>query len=179
MNSTLYLGGIALVVLTSAGCAVQAGGGPQLGPDGVENTGTAASALSPSDPVAAVAVNFLTGGDDKRSDSVVTFQLTVNGVTSTFQTDGQGVEWANNTWSGYFYATLPANTVNGNISNLKVNLAEHNSFIETDDNWNMQEISIWTELPSGAWSNIANPGGNPLARLTGSSGTWSWGTWPQ
>jgi hypothetical protein len=169
--------GISLVVLTAGGCS--AGSGPATGPDGKENTGATSSALSPSDPVAEVAVDFFTGGDDKRSDSVVTFQLTINGVTNTYQTDGQGTDWGNNTWSGFFYATLPQNTVNGDISNLVVNLAEHDSFIESDDNWNLQEISVWTENPNGSWSNIGTPGGNPLKRFTGSSGQWSWGTWPQ
>ncbi len=171
--------GLSLLALAFGGCSSDLGNGPDKTPDGAENLGTTQSALSPSDPVAAVAVAFFTGDDDKRSNSVVTWELTVNGVTSTYQTDGQGNTWNNNTWTGYFYATLPQNTTNGQISNLGVHLSEHDGFIQTDDNWNLNEITVWTENPNGSWSNISNPGGDPLKRFTGSSGQWWWNTWPQ
>jgi len=166
------------LALAATGCSAGIGG-PSTGPDGKENTGNSEQALSPSDPVAEVALNFFTGGDDKRDNSVVTYQLTIGGITSTYQTDGQGHEWANDTWSGYFYANVPQNTTNGQFSNLGVNLAQHSSFIQTADNWNINEISLWTLNPNGSWTNIANPGGNPLVRLTGSNGQWWWNTWPQ
>jgi hypothetical protein len=167
----------ALLALAATGCS--GAPGPSTGPDGKENVGSSAQALSPSDPVAEVAVAFYTGGDDKRGNSVVTWQLTVGGITSTHQTDGSGNDWGNDTWTGFFYANLPQNTTNGQITNLGVNLAEHSSFVQTADNWNCNEISVWTENPNGSWTNIATPGGNPLFRLTGSQGQWWWGTWPQ
>jgi hypothetical protein len=170
--------GLAFVGLTVAGCAANTGpAGPSTGPDGKENTGESAAALSPNDPVTMVAIAFYTGGDDKRSNSEVTWQLTLRGITSTYQTDGN--TWGNDSWSQYFYARLPAGFRNGDISNLGVHLTEHNGFIQTDDNWNMNQISVWTLSPAGYWSNIANPGGSPLKRFTGSDGQWWWNTWPQ
>ena len=168
------------VFCVSGICAIAAGCSAGAGPDGPggpseENTGTVKNELSAGDQVTLVAVNMLTGGDDKRSDSEVTFRLNINGQVSQYTTDGQGVEWNNNTWSGWFYARLPVNTNFGAIRDIGVELWEHDGFIQTDDNWNLNELDIWAQQPNGAWTFVASPGGNPLVRLTGSQGTWHWG----
>lgn len=159
------------------GCSGEMGAPTPPGPDQAEQekTATTSSALSGGDQVTTVAVWFQTGGDDKRSDSEVTFRLNINGQVSQYTTDGQSTQWANNSWHGPFYAQLPANTLFGAIRDIGVELWEHDGFIETDDNWNLQELWIDAEQPNGSWTFIASPGGNPLVRLTGSQGTWHWG----
>ncbi len=158
--------GMSFLAVTVAGCAVGAGAnGPATGPDGKENVGQSAAALSPSDPVTMVAVSFYTGGDDKRGGTEVDWELTIRGINSTYQTDSS--DWGNYTWTPYYYARVPQGITNGDISNLGVNLVEHDGFIQMPDNWNMNEISVWTPNPNGSWNNIANPGGNPLKRFYG------------
>jgi hypothetical protein len=47
-------------------------------------------------------------------------------------------------------------------------LTSHNSLLETDDNWNIETITITVNGPGG-FALLLNQTGNPLARLTGST----------
>jgi hypothetical protein len=50
---------------------------------------------------------------------------------------------------------------------ITITLTSHNSWPETDDNWNIQTVGI-TLKGSRAPACLYKHGGNPLARLTGS-----------
>jgi hypothetical protein len=54
------------------------------------------------------------------------------------------------------------------FGDITITLTSHNSFGETDDNWNVQNVSITVNGASGS-ACLYNHGGNPLARLTGSA----------
>jgi len=152
-----------------------------------EHEGTTAEAkselLSADTPVHMIAVQFYTGGDDKRSDSDVTMKFNIDNHWNGADTNSSGSEWNNNTWSPFTYYQTPSGIRVKDLSNFCVDLIEHDSFIETDDNWNINQINIWELIPNGsggsAWTLAATPSGNPLVRLTGSKGEWCMGYWPQ
>jgi hypothetical protein len=184
--------GSSVLMLATQGCSGTVG--TRTGPDGkTEATGKTSSALAGSDALSQIAVQFETGGDDKRSDSQVWFHVTVNGFDQQCTTDGTGNTWQNWTWTQWFFCNLPAGTHNQDISNFWVSWAQGGGgFIQTGDNWNMESVNIWAWDDNsctatdgngnctqfGAWQFKGQPGGNPLQRFKGDVTTWSWGGWP-
>jgi hypothetical protein len=58
------------------------------------------------------------------------------------------------------------------IAGVNITLTSHDSFPETDDNWNIQSASIsLSNSATGQNKCFSNALGNPFARLTGSSPT--------
>jgi hypothetical protein len=115
-----------------------------------------------------------TGGDDLRGDSSATAELfSVNGQalqTVTLKTQKAG-GWSNNS-THTVAAKLTQSLSADEIGRIAVTLTSHNGFLETDDNWNINEITI--QLYNGSATNqLADVKGNPYVRLTGSQPTKS------
>jgi hypothetical protein len=154
----------------------------QTTPDGTEvELGEARDELALTDQLTQVAVRFQTGGDDKRTDSQVFFQVAVNGVWSLYSAGGTGTTWSNGTWTGFFYGNLPAGTRNQDITNFRVSWQQGiGGFIQSGDNWNMEAVDIWVfDATFGAWVQKGTPIADPLQRFTGSTTSWLWPVgWP-
>jgi len=116
-----------------------------------------------------ITFNIGTGGDDLRGDSSATASIVLPGGTQTFtlkaQSDG---EWANNSDHVKTFAIAGAAQPLSAFGPITFTLTSHNSFTETDDNWNIQNVDITVSGSSGS-AVVLNRGGNPLARLTGSN----------
>lgn len=111
-----------------------------------------------------------TGGDDLRGDSSATATLQApNGATLqviTLKAQNQS-GWSNNS-SHAVTAGLSRPQSVSSIGHIVITLTSHNSFGESDDNWNIQSVTV-TLLNNGASpTQLVNSSGNPLARLTGS-----------
>jgi hypothetical protein len=115
-----------------------------------------------------VTFNIGTGGDDLRGDSSATASIVLPGGTQTFTLKAQSDPgWGNNSdHVKTFTIAGPAQPLLA-FGDIKITLTSHNSFPETDDNWNIQTVNITVNGASGS-SCLYNHGGNPLARLTGS-----------
>jgi hypothetical protein len=127
---------------------------------------------TPVAPVAAkfnqVTFNIGTGGDDLRGDSSATASIVLPGGTQTFTLKAQSDPgWPNNSDHTKTFTIAGAAQPLSAFGNITITLTSHNSFGETDDNWNVQTVSITVNGSSGS-ACLYNKGGNPLARLTGS-----------
>jgi len=173
-SSWRVVAGIIVGALAMAGCGVSTTDAdePELG--------EASDGLAGTDRLDMIAVRFHTGGDDKRSDSQVFFNVFINGFVNQFSAGGTGATWPNWTWTDYFFGRLPAGTRNMDIGNFWVTWsAGSGSFIQTGDNWNMEHVEIWVwDSTLNGWQFKGQPGGDPLQRFTGSTTLWSWGGWP-
>ena len=114
---------------------------------------------------------IVTGNDDLRGDSSATAALQApNGGTLqviTLKSQNQP-GWENNS-THTVTAGLSQPQATSAIGHIVITLTSHNSFGESDDNWNIQTVAV-TLLNNGASPlQIVNSPGNPLARLTGSS----------
>jgi hypothetical protein len=114
-----------------------------------------------------ITFNIGTGDDDLRGDSSATASIVFPSGTQTFILKAQSDPgWANNS------ETVKTFTIAGQAQPLSafgaitITLTSHNSFGETDDNWNIQSINIIVNGSSGSQS-LFNKTGNPLSRLTG------------
>ena len=158
----------------------------------------ATSNCAPQPPplsVTAASVSIGTGNDDARSDTELwaTFSgepaiclkpsnnaqpdgVCNNGGNATDKNGNQS--WNNWTTSSQQF-TLTTPQPLAAISQLTIQLLEHNNGFETDDNWDIQSISVSLIDTSGNKTQVlglANPqdpnnSNNCFARLTGSNGT--------
>lgn len=115
-----------------------------------------------------------TGGDDLRGDSSATAELfSVNGQalqTLTLKAQNAG-SWGNN--STHTVEAKLAQPLSGDeIGRVAVTLTSHNGMFETDDNWNVNEITMQLYNGSSTYQ-LADVKGNPYVRLTGSQPTKS------
>ena len=115
-----------------------------------------------------------TGGDDLRGDSSAAAELfSVNGQalqTLTLKAQNAG-GWSNNS-AHTVEAKLAQPLSADEIGRIAVTLTSHNGFLETNDNWNINEITI--QLYNGSTTNqLTDVKGNPYVRLTGSQPTKS------
>jgi len=109
-----------------------------------------------------------TGGDDLRGDSSATAALQGPGGASfetvTLKTQGQA-SWGNN--SGHI-VVAPFNQASQTaLGQVAITLTSHDSFPETPDNWNIQNLTATVFSPTGGILCQQSLSGNPLARLTG------------
>jgi hypothetical protein len=134
------------------------------------DTNTCVSAFGPS-----VRFDITTGGDDLRGDSSASAALSViGGAVQTVTLKSQSnPSWDNNTThevvAGLSPAQLPSQA--SPLSGLGITLTSHNSFLETDDNWNINNVTMSVLAPTGQVVCTMSNGGTPLARLTGSART--------
>jgi len=116
-----------------------------------------------------VTFNIETGGDDLRGDSSATASIVLPGGKQTFTLKAQSDPgWGNNSNHSKTFTIAGAAQPLSAFGDITITLTSHNSFLETDDNWNIQNVSITVNGPSGS-ACLYNHGGNPLARLTGSA----------
>jgi hypothetical protein len=118
-----------------------------------------------------------TGGDDLRGDSSATASLERPGGASfetvTLKTQNQS-SWGNN--SGHIVVGAFNQASQTALGQVAITLTSHDSFPETQDNWNIQNLTAKVLSPTGAVLCQQSLSGNPLARLTGSAGTGVFGT---
>lgn len=116
-----------------------------------------------------IVFNIGTGGDDLRGDSSATATVKIGGGTQTFTLKAQSDPgWSNNSDHVKTFAIAGAAQPLSAFGNITITLTSHNSFPETDDNWNIQSCVVTLNGPSGS-ATLVNKSGNPLARLTGSA----------
>jgi hypothetical protein len=115
-----------------------------------------------------IVFNITTGGDDLRGDSSATASVVIAGETQTFTLKAQSdPAWPNNSNNvRTFTIAGPAQPLS-NFGNVTITLTSHNSWFQTDDNWNIQSVSISLSGPNVS-ACLLSQSGNPLARLTGS-----------
>jgi hypothetical protein len=115
-----------------------------------------------------ITFNIGTGGDDLRGDSSAKASVHIGGGSQTFTLKAQSDPgWGNNSdHIKTFTISGPAQPLSA-FGNVTITLTSHNSFPETDDNWNIQNVTITLNGPAGSaiWLRRS---GNPFARLTGS-----------
>jgi len=161
-----------IAVVGIAGCAIES---PAEGDPITEVT---TSSLSGDTLVSMVAIAFNTGNDDKRGDSRVWIQISLNNGNSSIQEVGGGSTWPNWSSSGFQYINLPSGTRNQDIQAVKIGWQQGGGGWN-GDNWNLQSLSIYALDPAtGQWSFQGGPGGNPLQRFTGNVTEFVWG-WVQ
>jgi pimeloyl-ACP methyl ester carboxylesterase len=138
----------------------------------------AAATFLPADAAVAQSFNQIqfvigTGGADLRGDSAATATLkAANG--STLQTitlyNGSGSGWSNSS-SHTVTAKLSPALSRSQIASIEIKQIEHNSGFETDNNWNVNSVTVSLLNNGSAAQQIVSVSGNPFARLTGSAPT--------
>ncbi len=116
---------------------------------------------------------IVTGSDDLRGDSSATATIKApNGSVLqviTLKAQNQA-GWNNNSTHDLIFALSPPQPLS-QLQNILITLTSHDSFGETDDNWNIQSVNITASNPPGPAQCLINSGGNPLARLTNNAPT--------
>jgi hypothetical protein len=116
-----------------------------------------------------ISFNIATGGDDLRGDSSATASICFPGGTRTFTLKSQSdAGWANNSDHVKTFAVSGPDLPLSFFGSITITLTSHNSFPETDDNWDIQSVGV-TVKGSGGSSCVLDQKGTPLSRLTGSS----------
>jgi hypothetical protein len=115
-----------------------------------------------------ITFNIETGGDDLRGDSSATAAVFLPTGTQTFTLKAQhDPGWGNNSSHSKSFTIAGPAQPRSAFGAITFALTSHNSLFESDDNWNIQSVSIILSGPGGS-ACLLNQGGNPLARLTGS-----------
>ncbi|MFB6393760.1 hypothetical protein [Polymorphospora lycopeni] len=116
---------------------------------------------------------FRTGGDDLRSNSEVMPFLTTRYGDVELQHFRSG--FGNNSTHTKVLGLHNLNwTVNScDVTGLKLRMLSHNGPFQTDDNWNLDAVTMYGYGQNGAYSYYFHAAGTPLKRFTGSSQWWS------
>ena len=110
-----------------------------------------------------------TGSDDLRGDSSATASVVLPNGSQTFTLKAQSDPgWGNGSNNARTFPIAGPPQVLPSFGAITITLTSHNSFGETDDNWNIQYLQVTVDGPSGN-NLLCNQSGNPLARLTGSA----------
>jgi hypothetical protein len=108
-----------------------------------------------------------TGSDDLRGDSSANAALQKSGG-STFETAPLKTQsasgWGNN--SGHIAVDGFNQSSQTALGQVAITLTSHDSIGESDDNWNIQNMTVSVLTPSGGILCKQSFSGNPLARLT-------------
>ncbi len=141
--------------------------------------GNAQAQLTANSPMKQIQFIIKTGSDDLRGDSEATAEIfSANGqplqkVTLKKQSDSS---WDNNS-THTVLAELSQQLSASQIGEIAISLIQHPGFLETDDNWNVEAVSVNLVLPyAGTFPLINNQHGFPLVRLSGSKPTVTIGT---
>jgi hypothetical protein len=160
-TSTLQDGSTGVVRLS------QNAGGSGVGPSATFSNGQGCLAGAAQDQIEFI---IATGGDDLRGDSEGQAKVFFTGGGSmTVELKGSNNGSFDNNTVHVVTASLPAG--HAPIDHVDVSLIEHDGFIETDDNWNIEGMNIETIGSDGLETCEADQTGDPQVRLTGSSGT--------
>ncbi|HVQ95318.1 MAG TPA: hypothetical protein VMU51_30085 [Mycobacteriales bacterium] len=135
-----------------------------------------AAPVGPCTSLRAFTFNTITGGDDLRDNSEVT----------PFLTSTAGDIELQHFWGPYGNGSSHAVTVtfqnpNWSISScsvtgIKLHMVSHNGIFQTDDNWNMDFVSMSGYGVNGEYRYYVSasvPGGGTVKRFTGSDQWWS------
>jgi pimeloyl-ACP methyl ester carboxylesterase len=112
-----------------------------------------------------------TGGADLRGDcsATATLESSSGAVLQTITLyNGSGSGFPNNS-TNTINATLSTPLKPSDIGKIVITQIEHNNFGETDNNWNINSVTVTLSNPGGGSQQIASASGNPLVRLTGSA----------
>jgi hypothetical protein len=116
---------------------------------------------------------IVTGSDDLRGDSSANAVIQApNGSTIqviTLKAQNQS-GWNNNSTHDLVFALNPPQPIS-QLQNILITLTSHDSFGESDDNWNVQSVNITVFNPGQPAQCLINSGGDPLARLTNNAPT--------
>ncbi len=116
-------------------------------------------------------INFtiVTGDDDLRDDSTATAVVDIAGIPQLFTLKKAGESgWANGSTHVLTFQIGGVARHRSAFGATTITLTSHDSFPETQDNWNIQSLAIALSGASGV-ACLHNQQGNPLARLTGSA----------
>ena len=114
-----------------------------------------------------------TGGDDLRGDSsaTATLQSTTGATLANLTLKAQNqAAWENNTTHTVTFPLNPPVSA-PTIGHLLITLTSHNSATETDDNWNIETLTVMLSNSGSAPNVIVRGRGDPMVRLTGSDPT--------
>jgi hypothetical protein len=119
-----------------------------------------------------ITFNIVTGGDDLRSDSEAQATIAVAGqAPQTVELKSQSdASWDNNSTHIVTFALSSPQPLSAFV-NVTISLIEHDGFIETDDNWNIQTVNVTLSSSMGGETCLFSGAGNPYVRLTGSAGS--------
>lgn len=112
-----------------------------------------------------------TGSDDLRGDSSATAALLAsNGTTlQTITLKSQSAPgWNNNSTNTVTAALSPALT-QAQIAHITITLTSHNSFTESNDQWNVQAVSVSLSNNGNGRILLVSGSGNPFHQLNSSS----------
>lgn len=109
-----------------------------------------------------------TGGDDLRGDSSATAKVVLPGGPQTFTLKAQSDPgWSNNSVNiRTFTIAGPAQPISA-FGAITITLTSHNGIFQTDDNWNINTLSVAVSGAGGS-DGLFTANGDPLVRLTGS-----------
>jgi hypothetical protein len=129
------------------------------------------SAFGPS-----IQLSIGTGGDDLRGDSSAVAALNKPGGATfedvTLKTQSES-GWGNNT--GHIVVDSFNQSSQTALGQVAITLTSHDSFLESPDNWNIQNLLATVFSPTGSILCRQSLSGDPLARLTQQAPT---GTFP-
>jgi hypothetical protein len=169
------INGLTLKLMTSTGgtiCEQDLAGNPLTRLTGSVPTATFFTPnCSPAPPATIfdhVTFNIVTGGDDLRGDSEGTTQISfIGSPPQTFTLKAQSdPSWGNNSTHTRTFALASPQPLSS-IFSVTITKIEHNGFIETDDNWNIQTVNVTLSGPGGQ-ACLFSGAGDPFVRLTGS-----------
>lgn len=114
-----------------------------------------------------------TGNDDLRGDSAATATLGItNGTSQTLTLKAKDAgSWDNNTTHAVITALQPPQlpSTNAALTSATITMAEHSSWFETPDNWDMANVLLRVFDVTGKQVCAMSAGGSPLQRFTGSN----------
>lgn len=111
---------------------------------------------------------IITGDDDLRDDSSATATLNqTNGITRTFTLKAKDEsDWQNNSEHTRTFALLADHPLSA-FETITIKMTSHNSFPETNDNWNIQSLNVIVSKSGNDPACLVSLSGNPFKRLTG------------
>src|SRR5271157_5240528 len=112
---------------------------------------------------------IVTGGDDLRADSSATAALLgANGTTLQVIALKNQTQpgWNNNSTHAVTAALAPPQPASA-IGRIVITLTSHNAPFETDDNWNIQSVTVNLSNNGANQLQLLGASGSPLVRLTG------------
>ncbi|OJF12104.1 hypothetical protein [Couchioplanes caeruleus] len=114
------------------------------------------------------------GGDDLRHNSEVVVWLTgtPGGDTELQHVWGGIPNWSNRTYS-ISYQNTNWHVNSCSVTGIRVRMISHNGTFETNDNWNMQSITLHGFSDGGAPAYAISANGDPVKRFTGSAPEWT------
>jgi hypothetical protein len=132
----------------------------------------AASPVGPCGNLRSFTVDFRTGGDDLRGNSeVIPFLTTTSGDVELQHIQGPFAGNSTNSRTvGLLNPNWTAWSCNG--TGLKLRMVSHNDFLQTDDNWNMEGVTMYGYADGGQYAYYLSAS-NAFKRFTGSDQWWS------